>query len=561
MNKKRIMFGACALFLSMGMVTAQTQYDAARLIDTDLNGTARFVGMGGAMSALGSDISTMGSNPAGIGLYRSNDFAGTISLNGTQVKSDFEGITGVENRTRMSFDQLGVVFSNKIGNDTQVRYVNVGINYRKQRNFSRKMAMYGDLCGMSLTDQIASMTNRDPSGNYNPLPLNDYYKIYNELGGNYYGDAWSDVSWLGVLGIQGGLIGPEIGTEYQPGDEPLVDAEGRPILDDNGRPLYEYKHYIGMPGYDSEYRSRETGGVNVVDFNMSTNINDRLYLGLTLGFHDVNYRRTSSYTEWGEFDGRNTDYTLNNSYMTEGTGVDAKLGVIIRPFEESAFRMGLAIHTPTLYKLTEHHWASLSSSLGNYYGETDVAYYSYELLTPWKFNLSLGHTFGTSIALGAEYEYTNYSSAELRYDDGFEMEAENDWIEEDLKGVHTLRLGAELKLVPGFCIRAGYNTSSAAFHKGAYKWLYPNTTRTDAEYENTLYSETFTVGMGLRTGQFYADAAFQYTTQRSEFYPFDSQFSYDDALVDYPGTADGLLPATTLDTDRAQLLLTVGYRF
>ena len=562
MNKKRIMFGACALFLSMGMVTAQTQYDAARLIDTDLNGTARFVGMGGAMSALGSDISTMGSNPAGIGLYRSNDFAGTISLNGTQVKSDFEGITRDENRTRMSFDQLGVVFSNKIGNDTQVRYVNVGINYRKQRNFSRKMAMYGDLCGMSLTDQIASMTNRDPSGYYNPLPLDDYYKIYNELGGNYYGDAWSDVSWLSVLGIQGYLIGPIY--------SPMVDDKGNQVIDkETGDPLYQYR-YGGLRGYETEYRSRETGGVNSVDINLSTNVNDRIYLGFTLGFHDVNYKRSSAYTECGELVEENeqgeyiytpTDFTLSNDFITEGTGVDAKLGVIFRPFEESAFRMGLAIHTPTLYKLTEHHWASLSSSLGNYYGETDVAYYSYELLTPWKFNLSLGHTFGTSIALGAEYEYTNYSSAELRYDDGFEMEAENDWIEEDLKGVHTLRLGAELKLVPGFCIRAGYNTSSAAFHKGAYKWLYPNTTRTDAEYENTLYSETFTVGMGLRTGQFYADAAFQYTTQRSEFYPFDSQFSYDDALVDYPGTADGLLPATTLDTDRAQLLLTVGYRF
>ena len=40
---------------------------------SDLNGTARFVGMGGAMGALGGDISTMGTNPAGIGIYRSND--------------------------------------------------------------------------------------------------------------------------------------------------------------------------------------------------------------------------------------------------------------------------------------------------------------------------------------------------------------------------------------------------------------------------------------------------------------------------------------------------------
>ncbi len=52
---------------------AQTIYDGAKLTGKDLNGTARFVGMGGAMGALGGDISTMGTNPAGIGLYRSND--------------------------------------------------------------------------------------------------------------------------------------------------------------------------------------------------------------------------------------------------------------------------------------------------------------------------------------------------------------------------------------------------------------------------------------------------------------------------------------------------------
>ena len=41
----------------------------------------------------------------------------------------------------------------------------------------------------------------------------------------------------------------------------------------------------------------------------------------------------------------------------------------------------------------------------------------------------------------------------------------------------------------------------------------------------------------------------------------ESQFSYDDALVEYPTSADGLLPATRMDNERSQLLLTVGYRF
>ena len=43
------------LTMSASALFAQTQYDAARITGTELNGTARFVGMGGAMGALGAD--------------------------------------------------------------------------------------------------------------------------------------------------------------------------------------------------------------------------------------------------------------------------------------------------------------------------------------------------------------------------------------------------------------------------------------------------------------------------------------------------------------------------
>ena len=88
---------------------AQNQYDVARFIDDDLNGTARFVGMGGAMSALGADISTIRTNPAGIGLFRGNDVSVSFGFNNNQAKSDWEGVSSTEKRTKMSFDQAGFV--------------------------------------------------------------------------------------------------------------------------------------------------------------------------------------------------------------------------------------------------------------------------------------------------------------------------------------------------------------------------------------------------------------------------------------------------------------------
>ena len=48
--KKNIMMMALAMFTAVS-VSAQTIYNAANIANKDLNGTARFVGMGGAMGA------------------------------------------------------------------------------------------------------------------------------------------------------------------------------------------------------------------------------------------------------------------------------------------------------------------------------------------------------------------------------------------------------------------------------------------------------------------------------------------------------------------------------
>ena len=59
------------LLAAVAMMAAQLQaqnvildtYVGAQLATEDLNGTARYVGMGGAMEALGADLSTMSTNP------------------------------------------------------------------------------------------------------------------------------------------------------------------------------------------------------------------------------------------------------------------------------------------------------------------------------------------------------------------------------------------------------------------------------------------------------------------------------------------------------------------
>ena len=59
-------------------LSAQSPVDAYNLSQTELRGTARFMSMGGAFTALGGDLSTLNQNPAGIGIYRSSEVGLTL---------------------------------------------------------------------------------------------------------------------------------------------------------------------------------------------------------------------------------------------------------------------------------------------------------------------------------------------------------------------------------------------------------------------------------------------------------------------------------------------------
>ena len=515
---KKSIWAACALTLALAG-NAQNAYDAANVLGSELNGTARFVGMGGAMGALGGDISVIGTNPAGIGIFRSNDLSVSFGLNNTATASNFRGTSMKEDNTRASLDQLGFVYSMKIGNTTSLRYVNFGFNYRKSKNFNRFFAAGGQLDNLSQSWQLAQEL-----GNAGVNSASDFDALLNT--DNPYLTFWNKYPVLSVLGATTGVV-----------DWPM-NADG----------------LWGWDGYSNHFYSEEKGGIFDYDINVAFNLEDRFYLGATIGLHDVQYDRYSSYTEDlnDDFGEANGGYTLENYYKLEGTGVDLKLGAIVRPFEDSPFRLGLAVHTPTWYELTEDCNASLSSDILAYdspYSQNLSEYlvygnlkYTYQLVTPWKFNLSAGTTLGGLVALGAEYEYADYSSSKLMDMDGYDLGGQAS-VEDFLQGVHTFRVGMEARLLPQISLRAGYNHSSTVFSDDAYSAL--SLYRTSTDFNNVKARDTFTFGLGYRGEMIYADLAYKYDMYKSDFYAFDD--------ID--------LPATTVENERQQLLFTLGVRF
>ena len=136
--------------------------------------------------------------------------------------------------------------------------------------------------------------------------------------------------------------------------------------------MVHYNSYIidksGNPYCDvaSDYvmNRANTGYIGVYDFNISGNINNRLYLGLTIGLHDVHYKGVSDYQEnIIDADGMPSgNLIVSDEREVTGMGYDVKAGLIVRPFEESAFRIGASVSTPTFYKLTTRNHTYLTNN-------------------------------------------------------------------------------------------------------------------------------------------------------------------------------------------------------
>ena len=67
---KRLIIPALIAVLGIPTVLGQSSIDALQLTSSDFKGTARFMGMGGAFTALGGDLATLTQNPAGIDTAR-----------------------------------------------------------------------------------------------------------------------------------------------------------------------------------------------------------------------------------------------------------------------------------------------------------------------------------------------------------------------------------------------------------------------------------------------------------------------------------------------------------
>ena len=521
---RKYIFIAALAFVAMPML-AQETYENAKISTDDLNGTARYVGMGGAMEALGADISTISSNPAGIGLFRKSMISTSLGVVSQQDGQDFAD----GNKTNMSFDQIGFVWSSP---SEDGNFLNVAFNYHKSRNF----------------DYILSAADGLQNASLNKLT---YAKAKN-----------------GLLYEVNSQKVPLFKKSHASCTQ-LDDLFARNLNYD-----VDLNKWFYDPATSYTLNRAHKGYVGEYDLNLSANVDDRVYLGLTIGLKDVNYRHYGEYSEVLQGPTGIYSLTIGDERKIDGNGANVSAGIIIRPVEFSPFRFGLAITTPTWYDLTSSNYTIGWDNRGfSTEKNPETESYSYKLYTPWKFGLSAGHTIGTILALGASYEYSDYAHLDTRYKtgeyydywyDSYYDESESDRVmnehtKQTLKGVSTLKLGLEYKPDPSVAIRFGYNYVSPMYKSTGFKdgslssdgSYYSSAT----DYTNWKSTNRITCGLGYRVGRMNLDVAYQYSSTNGEFSPFMSYVDKDTAAD------DNIANAVNVSNKRHQLLFTLGYTF
>ena len=537
--KNRYFLFATALMIAMS-ANAQETYENAKLVGEDLNGTARYVGMGGAMEALGADISTIGTNPAGLGLFRHSNLS--VS-GGLLMQSNGKEFTN-GNKTNASFDQIGGVYSTRTGAKS---FLNFGFNYHKGKNFDYILNAANSLNGSSQNKQsfIKGLVGSEGNGGFyvDRDPKTNANVGYSDLNKKSNAYTFSQIDYL----YYNTLI---------PTNNPV-------------------KPYDYDGGNDYTFNRAHNGYIGNYDFSVSGNLNDRVYLGVTFGIKDVHYNAYSEYSE-NLVSGARASVADNRSIT--GSGFDVTAGVIVRPIESSPFRIGAYVKTPTWYDLTTSNTTSLID-YRNYGAANNSKYvnnsYDFKIWTPWKFGFSLGHTIGSSLALGATYEYEDYSRINTRINDGGYIDywtgsyydssiadtQMNNHTREILKAVSTLKLGVEYKPTTNLALRAGYNYVSPMYFSHGQKDPGLSSLGTSyasaTDYTDWKATNRFTLGIGYQIDKFNIDLAYQYSSQAGDFYPFSNVKNININSTTYNNIATG----TKVKNDKSQLLLTLGYRF
>ncbi|MFR9504045.1 MAG: transporter [Rikenellaceae bacterium] len=492
--------------------------DFASLSQTQVFGSSRSMAMGGAFTSLGADISSVGINPAGLGMYSHDliSFTPMVSVANSETTGTPSWVGN--SKTMFSFANMGAVCNILESSSGSLISLNVAFTYNRLADYNTKMSF-------SSQSEYNSTTN-------DLIPT-----IVDVFG-----------MQLGGAGIYPTSTG-SMEYENDPYFWPAQSAYKTYLLDPTSGNSSWTTNTIGHnASVISSYSVEQSGRTDEYSFAFGGNIANVIYFGATIGLQEINqttqyvyqeeyrYYTDEGYAFGSSEDIYPLDYQADYSNLWQetklsGTGVNLKLGLTARPTR--ALRIGVAYHSPTYYSVARTYQTSTETLiLGNYsdlvaserFTATSPLFidnyeYCWRFRTPSKLLAGASLQVGSFGLLAVDYERQWYNWTRVTNSPGglstydYKLSFENSY-----KPTNTLRVGLEVKPIPTVALRVGGGASSSMIKDESQ--FYSSPVATDSHY--------ITCGVGLfLTPTTTLDIAYQYNHQNYTpyrlFYAEDSE--------------------------------------
>lgn len=402
------------LVLSAATVFAQGSDDACLFSQTYYQGTAKALGMGNALGAVGGDMTAVCINPAGMGIYRNGEFTTTLNLLDNYERSTYYGTSNGANKMRLSIPNFGYVSAKQKSNYRKLRFTQYGIGLTRTNDFNIHTYAKGlNPTSSKIDNYLSQIDGLSESDIQSMFP----YTIY---------PAWSTY---------------------------LIDL----YEDEQG--LY-YSSPVPQGGIMQAQENNFKGRSEEWTFAISGNYAERFFIGASFGIQHLKRVGVRAFEEsMPAHSDIGTDFNRWNyteDIESRGLGINSKVGFIYHA--NSWLRFGAAFHSPTLYSFDESWQTQTESQIGGVKRKSisQESNYEYTFFSPLKWVGSMAFVIGRRGMISLDTEYTNFGMAKFNA---------TDWdysdVNADIKNTYgrtlNFRLGSEWRVNDSYVrVGAGY---------------------------------------------------------------------------------------------------------
>ncbi len=376
---RRLYFCILGLTCIAAHLLAQ-DFDRLLLSQQDIIGTARYVAMAGAFTALGGDASAINDNPAALGLFQRREIS--FTADGQYFLSYSDAATTRDNMFRLPQVSwvFGFTYNNKLSGLLRHNFV---LQYHRLRSYNRSFCTTATL-PYSQTDLIANLTN-----GLSPAQL--------QVGSDVWNDA--NVGWLSVMAYDCGVIVPDTTTGLGQWYSVLQPDET----------------------VQATTQVKESGSANQYTLAYGANISNRLYFGVSLNMLTLSHTKEVTYNEAFLLSG---GYTYKTTVSSTGFGGNVAVGLLYRPL--AWLRLGASVYSPTCSFMRVANYVQYNTTT-SYTNSLSIDNY----LLPMRATMGLAFQFTTKGLLSLEYDLKGalrqYLPCEHTLKIGAETVLRNNW--------------------------------------------------------------------------------------------------------------------------------------